>query len=368
MNTDKLRKRIWGSEVPPGQEDPYGKEGVFDQKRREREQDREKGRVLEPAPEREVETPQDQTEYVEATTAESLETVGGPGWGTKQWKKEKGNSFIGFMGSERTEGRNDTIIAVHRALVETYALKQAGLPLVMDHSIKPTDDYGERVAGGAKFEQDANGQLALVLESEELRQSILKSVTPQDRSSDETEKDEDTRIEEEDIIEEAMESREAEDRPSQVVEEDDDISLEFEGSDLPVPDEQSFDPARSSDLSAFTPASDSWRNVSLEDPAIKFAVLKRVMQLTGRRIPDPDISAITTPKSLLVHLIKKPKPKRIAEVLLNSNQVAELPNVQILDKRYGPIDREIEVGRWKVIKDELEKRGLPVTGRAYVRT
>ena len=92
------------------------------------------------------------------------------------------------------------------------------------------------------------------------------------------------------------------------------------------------------------------------------------MRLTGRRIPDPDISAISTPKSLLVHLIKKPKPKRIAEALLNSNQVAELPNVQVLDKRYGAIDREIEVGRWKVIKESLEKRGLPVSGRAPVQT
>ena len=92
------------------------------------------------------------------------------------------------------------------------------------------------------------------------------------------------------------------------------------------------------------------------------------MQLTGRRIPDPNISAITTPKSLLVHLFKKPKAKRIAETLLTSNQLAGLPNVQILDRRYGPIDREVEVGRWKVIKEELEKRGLPVTGRADFRS
>ena len=86
------------------------------------------------------------------------------------------------------------------------------------------------------------------------------------------------------------------------------------------------------------------------------------MQLTGKRIPDPDIAAITTPKSVLVHLVKKPKPKKIAEALLNSNIVADLPNVQILDKRFGLMDREIEVGRWKVIKEELEKRGLPVIG------
>ena len=89
--------------------------------------------------------------------------------------------------------------------------------------------------------------------------------------------------------------------------------------------------------------------------------------MTGRRIPDPDISVITTPKSLLVHLVKKPKPKRIADALLNSNLVTHLPNVQILNKRYTMIDREIEIGRWKVIKEELEKKHLPVPGNADSR-
>ena len=91
------------------------------------------------------------------------------------------------------------------------------------------------------------------------------------------------------------------------------------------------------------------------------------MQLTGKRIPDPDISAITTSGSLIVHLVKKPKPQRISEALLKSNPVAQLPNVQILVKKHSPIDRETEIGRWKVIKKELEKRGLPVTGNSTVR-
>ena len=82
------------------------------------------------------------------------------------------------------------------------------------------------------------------------------------------------------------------------------------------------------------------------------------MQLTGRRIPDPDISAMTTPKSLLGHLIRKPKPKKIAEALLQKSDITELPNVQLYDRRYGSIDREVEAGRWKVIQDELVKRGL----------
>ena len=176
------------------------------------------------------------------------------------------------MESERIESRNETILAVHRALVETYALKEAGLPLVMDYDpVDPTEDYAELVAGGARFEQDANGQMALVLESRELRQSILECVTPQDRSSDDGAM-EDSEIEEEEITEEEMDSRDAEEKPSQIVKEGDEMDLEFEGSEPPMPDEESFDPARLEDRATFMPASDTWRDVSLEDAAIKFAV------------------------------------------------------------------------------------------------
>ena len=35
-------------------------------------------------------------------------------------------------------------------------------------------------------------------------------------------------------------------------------------------------------------------------------------------------------------------------------------NVAILPRRETKVDREMEVGRWKVIKKELEDRGLPV--------
>lgn len=177
------------------------------------------------------------------------------------------------MESERIESRNETILAVHRALVETYALKEAGLPLVMDYDpVDPTDDYAELVARGAKFEQGANGQMALVLESRELRQSILECVTPQDRSSDGGAMEDSEIEEEEEITEEEMESREAEETPSQNVKEDDEIDLEFESSEPPVPDEELFDPARLEDRATFMPASDTWRDVSLEDAAIKFAV------------------------------------------------------------------------------------------------
>ncbi|KAI5309248.1 hypothetical protein KEM55_003683 [Ascosphaera atra] len=58
----------------------------------------------------------------------------------------------------------------------------------------------------------------------------------------------------------------------------------------------------------------------------------------------------------------KPKPKKTADVLLADEELVSLPNVKILPKRYTPIDKEVEVGRWKIIEEELIARDLPVTG------
>lgn len=96
LNTDKLRKKIWGTENPPGQEDPYGKESAFDRQRREREQENEKERGLDQLPEEELESALEgeDEQYIPATTAEGLERVGDRGWGRDEWEAE--NSFQGF--------------------------------------------------------------------------------------------------------------------------------------------------------------------------------------------------------------------------------------------------------------------------------
>ena len=113
LDTDKLQKRIWGTETPPGKEDPYGKESAFDRQRREREQENEgeRGRESVPAeelewvpeeepeeepelaPSEEEEQPGVSHEHVPAT-AEGLERVGGRKWGKAEWKAE--NLFQGF--------------------------------------------------------------------------------------------------------------------------------------------------------------------------------------------------------------------------------------------------------------------------------
>lgn len=88
------------------------------------------------------------------------------------------------------------------------------------------------------------------------------------------------------------------------------------------------------------------------------------MQLTGVRIPDHEIDNIRSARELLRYLAKKPKPKKLAENLMSDKRLTSLPNVQIMDRRYTPIDSEKEIGRWKLIEKELIRRDLPVTGNA----
>jgi hypothetical protein len=86
------------------------------------------------------------------------------------------------------------------------------------------------------------------------------------------------------------------------------------------------------------------------------------MQLTGLRIPDAAIMPAKTVKGLLAHLVKPPKPRKLVEALEQKEELMNLPNVSIYAKRVTPIDKHKSVGRWKVIEQELTKRGLPVTG------
>ncbi|EFX02234.1 hypothetical protein CMQ_2283 [Grosmannia clavigera kw1407] len=106
----------------------------------------------------------------------------------------------------------------------------------------------------------------------------------------------------------------------------------------------------------------SWKQVSLEDAALKFAITKRILQLTGHLLADAHLVSANTVSGLLNVLVRPPKPKKLAEELKADGTLTELPNVAVYGRRVTPIDKHKMVGRWKVIVQELEKRDLPVTG------
>ncbi|KAK7424706.1 hypothetical protein QQX98_000284 [Neonectria punicea] len=107
-----------------------------------------------------------------------------------------------------------------------------------------------------------------------------------------------------------------------------------------------------------------WKEVALNEH-LKFAIRKRVYQLTGRLIPDAKLGAASTAQHLLTLTVSPAKRgKKLAEILEMKGDLPALPNVKVHARKVGPIDKEIAVGRWKVIEEELTKRGLPVTGTA----
>lgn len=94
-------------------------------------------------------------------------------------------------------------------------------------------------------------------------------------------------------------------------------------------------------------------------------MLKRITQLTGHRLPDPAISSATSLSDLYLAYKRKPEPKRLAEARQMKEVNLDLPNVKVHQYRQTPIDKEKQVGRWKVIEEELLARNLPVTGSRY---
>lgn len=61
-------------------------------------------------------------------------------------------------------------------------------------------------------------------------------------------------------------------------------------------------------------------------------------------------------------MVTPPPARTVYEAILQVGQLTELPNVEVYPTRRTPITEAQKVGRWKVIKDILEKKGLPVTG------
>ena len=91
------------------------------------------------------------------------------------------------------------------------------------------------------------------------------------------------------------------------------------------------------------------------------------MQLTGRRITDPVLSNATTIEDLFVHLKSKDRPQKLAQSEEFRQMNTGLLNVKIHQRRPKLIQREKQVGRWKLIEAELTARGLPLTGTNHPR-
>lgn len=125
-------------------------------------------------------------------------------------------------------------------------------------------------------------------------------------------------------------------------------------------------------------------------------ILKYFSFISRHRVPDPILSNVWNndkPLTAFVDLLTRhyvqTAPKTVASTLKSRQEKALLaaksgdpmdansenivkqtgkleplgPNVMVLPRRETPVDKQKEVGRWKIIEKELTARGLPVLGR-----
>ncbi|PQE12552.1 Ribosomal L50 mitochondria protein [Rutstroemia sp. NJR-2017a BBW] len=326
---DRVRRRLLGEENVVANRDPYTGPSQLSEEAQVVEEPEQEATV-QPA----VEASGD---YEPADTWDGLERVGGfKGWWKQNWDPE--HPFEPWLPERSVKTAAGTTAALHRAIVEVFALKQAGRPLLEVSQTEPGIDLTQKVQitpsnSGANLQFTEGGSL----------EEIVQSLAPVTALA---------------VAEPVGKKRKT---PAQ----------------LPVdavPEDQAFEPVEEVESVANPPTSKlvsswdpSWLQISLVDPAIKFAVLKRTMQLTGVRIPDNVIKSSNTARALLTHIITPPKPKKLVEELNQKNDLVSLPNVTVWSRKITSIDKEQRIGRWKVIEEELKSRNLPVKNIRHSR-
>ncbi|KAL2366326.1 hypothetical protein RJZ56_000783 [Blastomyces dermatitidis] len=341
--TEKLRRKLWGTDNPPGVKDPYGSESQLDYVEPEELSkadpylaselgEDEQGVRIATAEEKE------QAEYKSADTWDGLRQVGAEQWWENPPKAE--DFFAPFMSIEKVTSRTKFYQILHQTMVEILILKTMNKPLTDGCNIMGYEDEILSIINQAEVTPTTDFATAsLTFPSEEAKKTIYEWFSQ--------------------LYEPVEDSAEA-------GAEEVDFAAESTQADETLPEEARQDEMDTNDPRPYRPTNLGFLGMPLSDPEFKFAYLKRASQLAGYRIPDPEVAKITKPSRLMSFLseVSKPKPKKLAEHLLKDKRLTSLPNVKIMDRRYTPIDKEKEIGRWKIIEEELTRRGLPVTGRA----
>ncbi|OAX78336.1 hypothetical protein ACJ72_07357 [Emergomyces africanus] len=349
--TEKLRRKIWGTDKPPGVKDPYGSESQLDhvQPLEEMEEPHSlyESEMGEEGQEIRVATPaeKEEAEYKHADTWEGLRQVGAKQWWENPPKAE--DHFEPFMALEKATSRVKFYQVLHQTMVELLILNDMSKPFTDGCNIIGYEDDILSIINQVEIKPSSDFSMAtLEYPSEEAKATIHEWFSQLYQPIEDV-----AETGEEDIAFDAASAQIEEITPEQEAA----LLSEAEQDDMdtkgPIP---------------YRPKNLDFLAMSLANPEFKFAYLKRVSQLTGYRIPDPEIAKMTKPSRVVNFLLEvsKPKPKKLAEQLLKDKRLTSLPNVKIMDRRYTPIDKEKEIGRWKIIEEELTKRGLPVTGRA----
>ncbi|KAL7622598.1 hypothetical protein AAE478_008108 [Parahypoxylon ruwenzoriense] len=266
--------------------------------------------------------------YVSALTADGLESVGGlENWWDKPGNWPRSADFASFR--SRRKALNPAVIeaAVRRAVVEAFALKETGREddLVAAWPVGGQEDLRRLL--GMDINAAENGSVSLTGNTG----AVVDALSRKGKAvaSGETE------------IEE--------------------VASESTVDNTPVLSSEEAQKYKET-------WGHGWKKVSLSDPRIKFAVTKRVFQLTGQLVPDHQLSSINDVWSLLRVVQKPPKPKTLTQEIQERHEnLVQLPNVTVSTKRVTRGDKDKAIGRFKLIEEELRKRDLPLGSLGSIR-
>ncbi|KAK6346370.1 hypothetical protein TWF730_010696 [Orbilia blumenaviensis] len=97
---------------------------------------------------------------------------------------------------------------------------------------------------------------------------------------------------------------------------------------------------------------DDWKSMTLGGAGLKFAVLKRSMQLTGIPLTDPVMHAISTPGQLVKQfhrILAQGTTTRLAPALASDQELLENANVAVHQHQIKFTDKERAIGRMETI-------------------
>jgi len=161
--SEKLRRKIWGTDNPPGPEDPYSNASIFDETKKTQESKPEERRVAASA---------DLGDYEAAVVWDGLEKVGGFGnWWKDNWDAE--HQFKGFMPPYIMNDPAEITASLRRAVIEVFALRQAGQPM----DTFSTDEPGQDLTHEVKLQLSESGY-TLDFGNQTKFEDIVQSLAP----------------------------------------------------------------------------------------------------------------------------------------------------------------------------------------------
>ncbi|EAW11823.1 mitochondrial 54S ribosomal mL50 protein [Aspergillus clavatus NRRL 1] len=336
--TERVRRKIWGTDSPPGLKDPYGGEGVLERRWKNQPGKEEEGLASEPAQALETETAAteeivSEDNYVPASSWKGLPRVGHLG----KWSDlppSPADTFNPFMLKKKLTKKGHIYLAAHQAAVELCLMHALKKPLASICDVAAHEKPVFKLIWKCKIDPNAKTQWeeSLVYPDNEAKDALVY------------------------IFEQIGGQAEAAVAPETSAEEVQEDAVDYEEGVEGV--------ASNNTIPLFfgyrTVPDKGFLSLPLSDADVKFAFLKRFYQLSGHFFPDPVMHSISTVQQAVEYAqgVTQPKPTKLADHLANNAKLQHLRNVKLFTKRQTALHKDEELGRRKIIESELRARGL----------